>query len=424
MQKEYEDRIRKDIGDLGNAANEAYKSRQYDKGALLFGKALKLSKELDDTKLIVRYHLWKGACYVENNKYKRAIAEFTQALSLDISTANDADVFNIMTAFVDVGLSIPTRLEAINKSLKQCSDFIKTKETYWKATYLYIVSDLANLRGDKDKANELIQEAFSVWEKKYSHYIADEYLWRLTKYAIEQKKFAIADEYLAKWDNYKNDFHISRKRYKAKINIELNRAKLKKQKALKVARNFAPFDTDEPDYLITAYLINNEWKPAKEAVIRYICKKRSSESLYTQSSCFTFLGDYHYVVARALLGLPPVDFKYDKPKAFEIIDKITVENDTVKRKRSFKDKLFGQADVQISLKEIKKHLKNAEWAYLRAFEISKEIDQRLECLVNTTETRTRLEYLYKFFDIILGYVPKRDLDFFPERKESINNKQI
>ncbi len=126
MQKEYEDRIRKDIGDLGNAANEAYKSRQYDKGALLFGKALKLSKELDDTKLIVRYHLWKGACYVENNKYKRAIAEFTQALSLDISTANDADVFNIMTAFVDVGLSIPTRLEAINKSLKQCSDFIKT----------------------------------------------------------------------------------------------------------------------------------------------------------------------------------------------------------------------------------------------------------------------------------------------------------
>lgn len=420
MQNKYEDKIREDINKYYRAGWEAYKSRQYDKGALLYGKALKLAINISDNNLIYKYHFWKGQNLQYSSKYKLAIVEYTSALGLDFKKEESDNSITqyLLGSLLRCGLEMPTSLKSIQNAIRQHEKFLVSKPTFWNSYLLLIKSNLFYQRGFKEKSWELLLEAWAVWEDGYPNLTSNHFLSKLINRAIIQKKIDLANEYLQKWDKLRNELPGARKYFQTISKMEIARAKQEAEKALRIARNYAPFDSEEQDYLITAYLINNEWKPVRDLLIKYICAKRNSESLYTQANCFTFLGDYHYVVVRELLKLSSVDFKYDNDSDFEIPELIT-ENGYVTKKKSFKDKLFGKSGTKVSLKEVSKHLKNSEWAYLRAFGISKEIDQRLECSVNTTKYRVRLQKLYLIFDKIFGFIPERDLDFFPEKKELI-----
>ena len=162
---------------LNDLAYEAYRDKDYELGIRYYDELQNLAKRINDKPQIIHSQFWKSECLFFAGRYKEALAQAMEALSNRQPDTDKALLLYIYSLILQISLTIPVSLHAIENSLEKTKQFIQQfGESHWRATYLYNKSDLLRKRGLYVESFEAAQEGWSVWKDGYPSYYADEYL--------------------------------------------------------------------------------------------------------------------------------------------------------------------------------------------------------------------------------------------------------
>jgi len=296
-----------------------------------------------------------------------------EAISSKYTEADTRDLINLYTNIIALGLSLPTSLQSIQKSLQRTELFVQQQgEPNWQSKILLLKSNLQRNRGQFDEALESLQQAWALRRNVYPVYTQDTYMKNFIKLLIYLKQFDQAELYFIKWINLTDEQPGRRTKRLSLRRIQYARATGNKAEALNMARIFTHHFSDifDAHQLIETYIANGFTDLCITLLARFVLKDRNSESLYKQLYLQTLIGDFRYATVRKLLNLSPIDMRYEKLPDNEEID----------------TQLLNANSAMIM-----KNLAKAKRSYSKATAISQEIDQLIQGTKNQSEINERIE---------------------------------
>lgn len=344
-------------------AYEAYRNADYQNSLDLNARIIKSAEEVNDHETVVRAKFWKCESLKLLGRYKQALTEAMEAVSKKYTAADPRDLFNIYTNIIALGLSLPTSLESIHRSLKQAEQFARQNgRPHWHSKLLLLRSNVLRNRGMYSEALDRVQEAWAKYQAIYPIYAMDTYMKNIARLLINMKRFDDAEKFFTYWDNQPNDQPGRRLRRKILREIQLARARGNKEKYVNLARAFSQRHSSLYDsyHFIQVQIIAGHFDSIKDLLAKYLYQERKSESLYKQNFLWRLIGDFHHNKARKMLGLQTVDCRYEDEKTVSITE--------------IPEKIHKKA-----LHE----LKRAEKAYKNANSYANQIDEKLKATVNS-----------------------------------------
>jgi len=357
---------------LANLAYQCYNNDDFSGSTVIYREALKCAEEMGDINKIIYCKSRIAENYIYLNDYTNAFAESLDALAKRTPECNPAYLIGVFSNLLFCCVNIPNSKQYIEDALHKTETFTISKELLSAySTYLYRKSQYLTICGRLEESLDTALEGLKRWTKDYPSYMLDSHYNNIVFLLYKLGRIEQAEKMKQEWlHNAKNDHPKWRTIYLIKRDIQLARIRRDAPQFLEHSRNLIVHSqqTSDTQHLIQALLFTGQFEIAKPYLCKYLLKFRNSKSLYRTNMSYRLLGDFYYCKLRASCNLPLFDFDFDKS-----------EN-------------VG-ASITCHKKELLLYLKKAKYYYAESYKIAEEIDRRLECEVNTSIDKRRLNFL-------------------------------
>jgi tetratricopeptide (TPR) repeat protein len=357
---------------LHQAAKEARNACQYVRAAHVSGRAVALAEAAGDQKAVVDYRSLQAQSLFNAGRLRAQLAVLAPCVSRRPEGANDRELFRCLIRYVETGILIPIRKDAILRAFWSVEAFlIGNGTTEWKSALLFVKSELCRVRGDLKQALSYAQEAWALRRDEEPSYHTTSHHEQRVECCVAVRDLEMARRYQAEWEQANADSGMTHTLQMSK-KARLARLEGRVHQAIDMARQ-ATVSADATDgvelhraawvELARALLAAGDVVHARSAVVRAM-RFRLSECEHLRYDAQLLRADYHIACARVAAGMAVVDDEFCEE--------------------------FPSPERPHDGAGTRSALRKARTAYSSALTIGSQLDQRLECTWRQDQIAARL----------------------------------